>query len=134
MIIFLQPLKDIAAVAGQSARFECIVQCEPLPNSVFWTKNGQVIENSQKYQIEFRNGVCRLTIPQSFPGERIIFQSSLKMILNTFRWCWNLWMRRSKPHRSWCNACRANGPRRQARIQNLLIILTKNYILTSQKS
>jgi Immunoglobulin I-set domain len=64
---FLQPLKDIAVVSGQTARFECIVQCDPHPN-VFWTKNGQVIENDLKYQIEFRNGVCRMTIPQSYQG------------------------------------------------------------------
>lgn len=65
-----QPLKDIAAVSGQSARFECIVQCDPHPNNVFWTKNGQVVENGPRYQIEFRNGVCRLFIPQSFPGAK----------------------------------------------------------------
>lgn len=54
-------------MSGQTARFECIVQCDPHPN-VYWTKNGQVIENDYKYQIEFRNGVCRMTIPQSYQG------------------------------------------------------------------
>jgi hypothetical protein len=62
-----QPLKDIAVVIGQTARFECIVQCEPTPLT-FWTKNGQTIENDMRHQIEFRNGVCRLTIPQAFQG------------------------------------------------------------------
>jgi titin len=54
-------------VIGQTARFECIVQCEPTPLT-FWTKNGQTIENDMRHQIEFRNGVCRLTIPQAFQG------------------------------------------------------------------
>jgi hypothetical protein len=63
----LKPLKDIAVVAGQTARFECIVQCDP--TNVYWMKNGQVIENSLKFQIEFRNGVCRCTIPQASKGK-----------------------------------------------------------------
>lgn len=62
-----QPLKDIAVVSGQTARFECIVQCDPHPQ-VFWMKNGQVIESNNRFQIEFRNGVCRLTIPISHQG------------------------------------------------------------------
>ena len=73
--LFFQPLKDIAVVSGQTARFECIVQCEPSPN-VFWTKNGQTIDNDYKYQIEYRNGVCRMTIPQAFQG------SIIKLITN----------------------------------------------------
>ena len=64
--IIFQPLKDIAVVAGQTARFECIVQCDP--TNVYWLKDGQAIENSFKFQIEFRNGVCRCTIPQASKG------------------------------------------------------------------
>lgn len=67
-----QPLKDIAVVAGQTARFECIVQCEP--TNVYWMKNGQVIENSYKYHIEFRNGVCRCVIPQASKGTFILIK------------------------------------------------------------
>lgn len=47
-------------------------------------KNGQIIENSQKYQIEFRNGVCRMTIPQSHPGSKTtpkFFKPKLKKTL-----------------------------------------------------
>lgn len=62
-----QPLRDIAVVSGQNARFECIVQAEPPPN-ILWSKNGRIIENSQNYQIQYRNGVCRLTIPHAYPG------------------------------------------------------------------
>jgi hypothetical protein len=67
-ILSCQPLRDIAVVSGQNARFECIVQAEPPPN-ILWSKNGRIIENSQNYQIQYRNGVCRLTIPQAFPGK-----------------------------------------------------------------
>lgn len=66
--ICLQPLRDIAVVSGQTARFECIVQSEPAP-SILWSKNGRIIENSDDYQLQYRNGVCRLTIPQAYPGK-----------------------------------------------------------------
>ena len=68
VILSFQPLRDIAVVSGQNARFECIVQAEPPPN-ILWSKNGRIIDNSQNYQIQYRNGVCRLTIPQAFPGK-----------------------------------------------------------------
>lgn len=68
VFLSFQPLRDIAVVSGQNARFECIVQAEPPPN-ILWSKNGRIIDNSQNYQIQFRNGVCRLTIPQAFPGK-----------------------------------------------------------------
>lgn len=64
MNFLLQPLKDIAVVHGQTARFECIVQCDPHPY-IEWFKNEVPISSDEKYSIEFRNGVCRLTIPHS---------------------------------------------------------------------
>lgn len=62
-----QPLKDIAVVGGQTARFECIVQSDS-NSSVYWMKNNEVIGNSGRTIIEFRNGVCRLTIPNANQG------------------------------------------------------------------
>lgn len=62
-----QPLRDIAVVSGQTARFECIVQAEPQPN-ILWSKDGRIVENSSSYEIHYRNGVCRLTIVRAFPG------------------------------------------------------------------
>lgn len=58
-------MKDIAVVGGQTARFECIVQGDPT-TVVFWMKNNEILEDSAKTIIEFRNGVCRLTIPQAY--------------------------------------------------------------------
>lgn len=66
----LQPLKDHAVAIGQTARFECIVQSHPTP-SVTWTRNGYNLECSPKHIVEYRNGVCRLTIPQAYPGKKI---------------------------------------------------------------
>ncbi|XP_037901177.1 uncharacterized protein LOC119645211 isoform X15 [Glossina fuscipes] len=65
---FITPLKDRAVVPGQTARFECIVQCHPQPD-VGWHKNGYDLENNQKHQLEYRNGVCRLTIPHAYPDD-----------------------------------------------------------------
>lgn len=71
LVIFshlLQPLKDIAVINSQSARFECIVECIPHPR-VEWFKNGNVLRDSNKYVIEFRNGVCRLCIPEAYSSK-----------------------------------------------------------------
>jgi hypothetical protein len=65
--MFITPLRNIAVVSGQPAKFECIVQSEPPPN-ILWSKNGRIIENSNDYQLHYRNGVCRLTISQAYPG------------------------------------------------------------------
>lgn len=66
-----QPLKDIAVGVGGTARFECIVQAHPQPQ-VNWTHNGSQLDqqrSSSRHVIEYRNGVCRLTLPQAYPGE-----------------------------------------------------------------
>ncbi|PSN37212.1 hypothetical protein C0J52_12781, partial [Blattella germanica] len=77
-----QPLRDIAVVSGQTARFECIVQAEPPPN-ILWSKNGRIIENSQNYQLHYRNGVCRLTIPQAFPEDAGSYTCTATNMLGT---------------------------------------------------
>ncbi|PNF38128.1 hypothetical protein B7P43_G14606, partial [Cryptotermes secundus] len=79
---FITPLRDIAVVSGQNARFECIVQAEPPPN-ILWSKNGRIIENSQNYQIQYRNGVCRLTIPQAFPEDAGSYTCTATNMLGT---------------------------------------------------
>ncbi|XP_076170517.1 uncharacterized protein LOC143148247 isoform X3 [Ptiloglossa arizonensis] len=66
--LFITPLRDIAVVSGQTARFECIVQAEPQPN-ILWSKDGRIVENSSSYEIHYRNGVCRLTIVRAFPED-----------------------------------------------------------------
>ncbi|XP_076758852.1 uncharacterized protein LOC143428086 isoform X1 [Xylocopa sonorina] len=66
--LFITPLRDIAVVSGQTARFECIVQAEPQPN-ILWSKDGRIIENSSSYEIHYRNGVCRLTVVRAFPED-----------------------------------------------------------------
>ncbi|XP_048515729.1 titin isoform X3 [Athalia rosae] len=66
--LFITPLRDIAVVSGQTARFECIVQAEPPPN-ILWSKDGRIIENSGNNEIQYRNGVCRLSIPRAYPED-----------------------------------------------------------------
>lgn len=54
-------------LGGVTARFECIVQCDPYPY-IEWYKcdTEQPLRSGYgKYFIEFRNGVCRLTIPDA---------------------------------------------------------------------
>lgn len=62
-------MKDIAVLSGQTARFECIVQCDPHPY-IEWYRNETPIRNgTSKHFIEFRNGVCRLTIPETISSK-----------------------------------------------------------------
>ncbi|XP_031789486.1 uncharacterized protein LOC100679567 isoform X4 [Nasonia vitripennis] len=66
--LFITPLRDIAVVSGQTARFECIVQAEPQPN-IIWSKDGRIVENSVNSDVYYRNGVCRLTLPRTTPDD-----------------------------------------------------------------
>ncbi|XP_058831722.1 uncharacterized protein LOC131690174 isoform X2 [Topomyia yanbarensis] len=67
--LFVAPLKDIAVVSGQPARFECIVACDATP-SIRWAKNNVPIdESSQTHYPEYRNGVCRLSLPVAYEGD-----------------------------------------------------------------
>lgn len=67
--LFVAPLKDIAVVSGQPARFECIVACDATP-AVRWTKNNVPIDESgQRYYPEYRNGLCRLSLPVAYEGD-----------------------------------------------------------------
>lgn len=43
-----------------------------------WLKNNEFIDNSSKTVIEFRNGVCRLTIPHATQGMEFSFCLSVK--------------------------------------------------------
>lgn len=70
-VFLYQPLKDIAVLGGITARFECIVQCDPYPY-VEWYKSDTdepLRSGYGKYYIEFRNGVCRLTIPDAISSK-----------------------------------------------------------------
>ncbi|XP_018360288.1 PREDICTED: titin isoform X3 [Trachymyrmex cornetzi] len=65
---FITPLKDIAVISGQPARFECIVQAEPQSN-ILWSKNSRIVENSKSHEVQYRNGICRLTIMRALPED-----------------------------------------------------------------
>ncbi|SPP87650.1 blast:Myosin-binding protein C%2C fast-type, partial [Drosophila guanche] len=66
--LFITPLKDISVGVGGTARFECIVQAHPQPQ-VNWSHNGGHLGHGSRHFIEYRNGVCRLTLPQAYPDD-----------------------------------------------------------------
>ncbi|XP_075228866.1 zormin isoform X2 [Lycorma delicatula] len=80
--IFITPLRDIAVINGQSARFECIVQAEPLPN-ILWAKDGRILQPSDQHNIQFRNGVCRLTMPHAMPYDAGKYTCTATNLLGT---------------------------------------------------
>ncbi|XP_067644771.1 uncharacterized protein zormin isoform X1 [Eurosta solidaginis] len=79
---FITPLKEYAVKLGQFARFECIVQSHPPPN-VTWSRNSYELQNSHKNKIEYRNGVCRLTIPQAYPDDAGVYACTATNPLGT---------------------------------------------------
>ncbi|XP_036215592.2 uncharacterized protein zormin isoform X13 [Bactrocera oleae] len=79
---FITPLKEYAVMLGQIARFECIVQSHP-PANVTWSRNGVALQNNAKYAIEYRNGVCRLTIPQAYPDDAGVYACTATNPLGT---------------------------------------------------
>lgn len=50
---------------GSLARFECIVQSDP-PVSIVWKKDDEVLRDTDLLQINFRNGVCKLTLLKTY--------------------------------------------------------------------
>ncbi|KAG8223452.1 hypothetical protein J437_LFUL001944, partial [Ladona fulva] len=79
---FITPLRDIAVKSGGTARFECIVQAEPPPN-ILWSKNGRILENSRDHEIYYKNGVCRLTIPEAYPEDAGTYTCTATNMLGT---------------------------------------------------
>lgn len=74
-----QPLKDIAITKGHLARFECIVQNDP-NLEITWQKNGIPINPTIKHKLEYRNGVCRLTVNDTILGMLFKLHFSVKNI------------------------------------------------------
>lgn len=95
-------------LGGITARFECIVQCDPYPY-IEWYKSDTdepLRSGYGKYYIEFRNGVCRLTIPDAissngnwigmdsaiWPNAILLMMFDWEIARFIFRWCWHLFV------------------------------------------
>lgn len=127
-----QPLKDIAVLGGITARFECIVQCDPYPY-IEWYKSDTdepLRSGYGKYYIEFRNGVCRLTIPEAISSMcwvgwmaiwsgwpvlewtidvRFPLQAMLVFICAQLRIIWARWSHRPNSPSTWTTGISANN-------------------------
>ncbi|XP_042876868.1 titin-like isoform X4 [Penaeus japonicus] len=69
---YITPLRDLAVLVGETLRLECVVQADP-PVQVTWSKGGNILQNGPDYQIVYRNGVCRLIIPQVLPEDEGVY-------------------------------------------------------------
>ncbi|XP_055314991.1 uncharacterized protein LOC129575416 isoform X3 [Sitodiplosis mosellana] len=95
--VFVAPLKDIAVLSGHTARFECIVQCDPHPYIEWYRDDTPIRNGSGKYFVEFRNGVCRLTIPETLLSDAGLYTctgtnhlgsvvTSAELVVNNENW------------------------------------------------
>ncbi|KAF7989939.1 hypothetical protein HCN44_008613 [Aphidius gifuensis] len=64
--VFTTPLKNIAVINGQTARFECIVRAHSQPEIV-WFREAIRITDADNLEVYYRNGICRLIIPNALP-------------------------------------------------------------------
>ena len=53
---------------GSPVKLECTVEGSPQPN-VTWFREGVKVEASLDFQVEFKNGVATLTIPEVFTDD-----------------------------------------------------------------
>lgn len=69
---FIVPLTDIIIQEGSSFTFKCHVTGYPLP-VIQWFKDGISIESNLDYQTNFENGVCALSIEETFTEDSARF-------------------------------------------------------------
>ncbi|VDM15696.1 unnamed protein product [Wuchereria bancrofti] len=58
---FIKTLENTTAIVGQCHQFKCIVSGTPAP-VIRWYVDGDIIHNSDIYQIIYEDGVCILKI------------------------------------------------------------------------
>ncbi|XP_054706310.1 muscle M-line assembly protein unc-89-like isoform X2 [Uloborus diversus] len=69
---FLKRLADAEVPEGTKFMFECEVEGLPAPQ-VQWFKDGILVENNPDYQTSFENGICKLTIEETFSEDTATF-------------------------------------------------------------
>lgn len=75
-----EPLRDLTVVVGEAVKLECVVQADP-PVQVTWAKGDVILQNGPDYQIIYRNGVCRLIIPQVFLEDDGVYTCTAENLL-----------------------------------------------------
>lgn len=65
---FVSPLKDIAAAEGTRVTFEGCVGGKPEP-TIRWFRDGRPLTGGADFEIAYREGRVRLSIPEAFPED-----------------------------------------------------------------
>ena len=65
---FVEPLRDIAAQEGTRVTFEGCVRGKPEP-TIRWFREGRPLTGGADFEISYREGRVRLSIPEVFPED-----------------------------------------------------------------
>jgi len=65
---FVEPLRDIAAQEGTRVTFEGCVRGKPEP-TIKWFREGRPLTGGADFEISYRDGRVRLSIPEVFPED-----------------------------------------------------------------
>lgn len=69
---FLKQLQDATIQEGDKFTFDCFVKGSPEPK-VEWFKDGIAIQNNSDYQTTYKNGLCTLSIEETFTADSACF-------------------------------------------------------------
>ncbi|VDI56857.1 titin [Mytilus galloprovincialis] len=70
---FTQPLQNKNVDQGEPVVFEARVEAHPEP-IIKWYRDDVVVRSSPDYEITYDNGVCRLSIAETFPEDSGVFK------------------------------------------------------------
>ena len=65
---FVEPLRDIAAQEGTRVTFEGCIRGRPEP-TIRWFREGRPLSAGADFEISYRDGRVRLSIPEVFPED-----------------------------------------------------------------
>ena len=57
----VEPLKSLAAIAGEVIKLECMITGTPQPN-ITWSKDHRELIQSRKYQMTYRDAVASMVV------------------------------------------------------------------------
>ncbi|KAG1672025.1 Muscle M-line assembly protein unc-89 [Nymphon striatum] len=94
---FTSLLGDANVLEGVKVRFECSVFGTPTPQ-VTWYKDGIIIENNPDYKTSFSNGLCTLSIEETFSEDSAKFMCRAVNMVGIAETQGRLFVQEARPH------------------------------------
>lgn len=95
--VFTVPLIDVQVTEGSKVTFLCHVDGHPAP-SIEWLKDGLPIRDNPDYQTKYENGLCTLTIEETFAEDSAKYVCRATNSVGGAETAGQLVVRESRPH------------------------------------